>query len=163
MCPACGRPPEGGLKVCRACLDKGQRRAEARQGRGLCSHCRNRAVPGKTGCESCLARHRSSTARLNAKYKKAVFDHYGWSCRCCGCDTPEFLGIDHVHGGGTKHRKSLGGKSGTTFYRWLIKQGLPDGYQTLCHNCNMAKGFYGRCPHGDQDRARQTAGTLTVF
>jgi hypothetical protein len=25
-----------------------------------------------------------------------------------------------------------------------------DRYQLLCHNCNMAKGFYGLCPHQEQ-------------
>jgi hypothetical protein len=24
---------------------------------------------------------------------------------------------------------------------------FPDGFQVLCHNCNLAKGYYGECPH----------------
>jgi hypothetical protein len=85
-----------------------------------------------------------------AKIKKQVFDHYGWSCECCGEDEPLFLSIDHMNGGGTKHRNGLGtGKSnrGSGFYRWLVKQNFPKGFQTLCFNCNCAKGFYGACPH----------------
>lgn len=58
----------------------------------------------------------------------------------------KFLSIDHINGGGSKHTKSLN-RRGVTFYLWLIKQGFPDGYQTLCYNCNFAKGHFGVCPH----------------
>lgn len=54
-----------------------------------------------------------------------------------------FLCIDHIDGGGNKHRAEIKGD----FYRWLIDNNFPPGFQTLCHNCNMAKGLYGRCPH----------------
>lgn len=30
---------------------------------------------------------------------------------------------------------------------WLRRNNYPNGFQVLCHNCNMAKGFYGKCPH----------------
>ncbi len=36
---------------------------------------------------------------------------------------------------------------GAHLYRWLRNQGWPQGFRILCHNCNMARGFYGRCPH----------------
>jgi hypothetical protein len=29
----------------------------------------------------------------------------------------------------------------------LIKNNFPDGFQVLCHNCNMSIGLYGYCPH----------------
>jgi hypothetical protein len=29
----------------------------------------------------------------------------------------------------------------------LAKHGYPDTFQLLCHNCNLARGFYGTCPH----------------
>jgi hypothetical protein len=31
----------------------------------------------------------------------------------------------------------------------LARNGFPDGYRVLCHNCNMALGQYGYCPHGN--------------
>jgi hypothetical protein len=69
-------------------------------------------------------------------------------CACCGEATYQFLGIDHINGGGNKHRQAVGTKkNGGTIYRWLVKNSFPDGYQVLCHNCNLAKGFYGICPH----------------
>lgn len=79
----------------------------------------------------------------------AIFRFYGKgqvACACCGEPQYEFLSIDHIAGGGSKHRREHG-MTGHAFYRWLIKEGFPDGYRVLCHNCNMAKGFYGVCPH----------------
>lgn len=70
-------------------------------------------------------------------------------CKCCGENQEQFMCIDHIDGGGNKHRKSLSpsGKGGGNIYRWLISHNYPPGFQVLCHNCNLAKGFYGVCPH----------------
>lgn len=67
------------------------------------------------------------------------------SCTCCGETIVHFLGIDHLNGGGRAHRKEVG--SGFGFYRWLRRNGFPEGFQTLCHNCNQAKWAYKVCPH----------------
>lgn len=76
-----------------------------------------------------------------------TFAAYGGCCQCCGVNDPEFLTIDHIGGGGTAHRKSLG-VHGVHFYRWLRKQGYPqDVYRCLCMNCNWAIRFGGICPH----------------
>lgn len=78
-----------------------------------------------------------------------VLEHYGGSpprCKCCGESHYEFLAIDHIEGGGHRERKASGA-FGKHFYRLLVKNNLPEGYQVLCHNCNNAKGFYGYCPH----------------
>lgn len=72
--------------------------------------------------------------------------HYGKICACCGESRYEFLSIDHTHGGGSRHRKSGVSK----ICRWLIKNGFPDGFRVLCHNCNQAIGHYGICPHVKQ-------------
>jgi hypothetical protein len=80
--------------------------------------------------------------------KKLVFTHYGGNppkCACCGESHMEFLAIDHINGGGNKQRKQ--GLNGHTLYAWLIKNNYPEGYRVLCHNCNLARGFYGYCPH----------------
>ncbi len=73
-----------------------------------------------------------------------VLEHYGARCQCCGETQYEFLAIDHINGGGLAHRRSIPGQS---VYRWLRKNNFPEGFQVLCHNCNMAKAFYGKCPH----------------
>lgn len=81
------------------------------------------------------------------KRKLEVFNHYGGSkCACCGETIFEFLTIDHINGGGSQHRKEIGGL-GHVLYRWLIKNNFPDGFQILCYNCNCAKGHFGTCPH----------------
>lgn len=78
--------------------------------------------------------------------RKCVMEFYSggkFECACCGELEERFLSIDHINGGGHKHRKTIK----CNLYWWLIKNKFPDGYQVLCHNCNMAKGLYGKCPH----------------
>lgn len=67
------------------------------------------------------------------------------SCSCCRENTLQFLAIDHVNGGGNKHRKEI--KGAANIYSWLKRKNYPEGFQVLCHNCNLAKGYYGKCPH----------------
>lgn len=97
-------------------------------------------------------RARAAKLKNHAETKEKVFSHYspaGIRCACCGETELKFLSIDHIEGGGNKHRKAIGRGAGGTFYRWIIKEGYPPGYQVLCYNCNLAKGFFGRCPHQD--------------
>jgi hypothetical protein len=66
-------------------------------------------------------------------------------CACCGQNRVPFLALDHIDGNGATHREEIGG--GASFYRWLKQSRFPPGLQVLCHNCNLAKGAYGSCPH----------------
>ena len=102
-------------------------------------------------CKSCSIKNaKSENAKNGQKNRKQVerliaLKAYGGDppkCKCCGETENKFLALDHINGGGREHRK---GKF--HFYRWLALNGFPKGLQVLCHNCNMAKGFYGRCPH----------------
>lgn len=69
---------------------------------------------------------------------------YGGKCECCGEETLEFLGIDHIGNTGVAHRKT----TKTQISNWLRQNGYPKkGFRVLCHNCNMSIGFYGYCPH----------------
>jgi hypothetical protein len=92
--------------------------------------------------EEINARHRKNNLAL----KIEIFQHYGMECTCCGEKTLEFLSIDHINNDGYKHRKSLG-STGRNFYGWLKRNNYPDGFQTLCFNCNFAKGHFDVCPH----------------
>lgn len=56
-----------------------------------------------------------------------------------------FLALDHINGGGKADREAKGGVA--DWWYALVKQGFPDGYQVLCHNCNWAKHSLGVCPH----------------
>jgi len=70
--------------------------------------------------------------------KIEVLTHYGnGKCACikCGFWDARALSIDHINGGGSKHIKSLG----KPFYDWLVENNYPDGYQTLCMNCQWIK------------------------
>jgi hypothetical protein len=92
--------------------------------------------------------------RTYARNKTLVFEHYGTSCSCCG--SVDLLQIDHIAGGGKAHRKEVGG-GGSPFYRWLVGQGFPAGYQTLCRPCNGSKNNGEFCRlHDGQGRRRQT-------
>ena len=76
-------------------------------------------------------------------------------CRCCGEKSHiEFLSIDHIAGkremDSEPELMKLGYSSrfaSNGLVRWITKNNFPKGFQILCHNCNMAKGFYGKCPH----------------
>ena len=92
-------------------------------------------------------RHKENNKRNYEKWKARAIDAYGGNrCNCCGETEPLFLSIDHVNNDGAEHRKSVA--SGIKFYKWLAENGYPDGFQVLCHNCNMGKYRNGGvCPH----------------
>lgn len=87
--------------------------------------------------------------RHHTRHRQACLEHYGRVCACPGCNEAheEFLAIDHIAGGGNKHRKEIGSKAGNQFYVWIIKNNFPSLFRTLCHNCNHSRGLYGYCPH----------------
>jgi hypothetical protein len=80
----------------------------------------------------------------NEEYKTLVFNHYGDKCSNPDCPIPpdkmdiHCLVIDHIYGGGNKHRKSIGSNF---IYRWLVKNNFPEGFQVLCVYCNWRKRF----------------------
>ena len=85
----------------------------------------------------------------NRQLRLDVLGHYSngtMQCACCGLTDYEFLTLDHINGGGNKHRQSVGGR-GQGVYRQLRDQGYPEGYRVLCMNCNHAFGHFGYCPH----------------
>jgi hypothetical protein len=70
--------------------------------------------------------------------KLTVFKHYSngeLECSICKCNDYRVLNIDHINGGGLKHRREIG-FGGANFFRWLTKNNFPDGYRVLCRNCN---------------------------
>jgi len=67
--------------------------------------------------------------------KELALTYYGnGKCACviCGFTDIRALSIDHIAGGGAKHKKTLGVSN---IYRWLIEHNYPKGYRTLCMNC----------------------------
>jgi hypothetical protein len=89
------------------------------------------------------------TKKAHAKLRYETLQAYSEGepeCSCCGETILEFLGLDHVNNDGAAHRKEIGYHA-LAMYRWARDNGYPPTLQVLCHNCNLAKGFYGRCPH----------------
>ena len=73
--------------------------------------------------------------------RRIVFEHYGGSppkCKNCKCSIFEVLDIDHISNNGRQMRK-IKNLKGYQFYRWLLKNNFPKGYQILCKNCNWLK------------------------
>jgi len=69
--------------------------------------------------------------------KLEMIQAYGGHCVLCGEEHWEFLTIDHINGGGTEHRRSIGSKH---IYVWLKERGWPkNGYRLLCANCNCSE------------------------
>lgn len=91
-------------------------------------------------------RKKTKIPRINLKIHILTF--YGGgntACVLCGMDNIDCLSIDHINGDGGKERKSglyrklthdgHNQPGGQQFYKWLVKNGYPKGYRTLCMNC----------------------------
>lgn len=80
--------------------------------------------------------------KYHRKLKVQIINHYSnGECKCarCGINDVDILCIDHIDGNGNAHRREIGVLSGYRFYRWLINEHYPSGFQVLCYNCNMKK------------------------
>jgi hypothetical protein len=97
-------------------------------------------------CKECIkASKKIHWKTRGKKYRMLVLNHYSngtLSCSCCNESHIEFLTIDHIHGGGNKHRKQI-----YSLYPWLVRNKFPEGFRVLCYNCNLSLGKYGYCPH----------------
>lgn len=103
---------------------------------------------------------KQKTRQDRRRYKWRALIHYSSNgekptCDCCGETVFEFLCIDHVNGGGHRHRESLPTRRGGSFYKWLSDHNWPNGYRVLCHNCNMSLGSYGYCPHKSPEQSEK--------
>ena len=80
------------------------------------------------------------------KIKRETVEAYGGKCFCCSESNPAFLTIDHIHRDGRLDRQN--GLVGQKLYQHLRRNNYPkERYRVLCYNCNLARGFYGLCPH----------------
>lgn len=137
-----------GLRTCPTCkkdrpFDAFYKRPNG-EPRGYCKECQY--LRQKDWQDNNRDKVRASTRGHNKKVRLEALTHYSdgtLSCACCGEDNIEFLGFDHIDGGGRQHRLEI--KANIQY--WLKKNGWPDGFQVLCHNCNMAKHQYTICPH----------------
>ena len=83
--------------------------------------------------------------QVRLRLKREVFAHYCGTidikCALCPETDINLLSIDHINGDGAKHRREMMDRSfgGNRLYRWLRKQGYPDGFQVLCMSCQYKK------------------------
>jgi hypothetical protein len=90
------------------------------------------------------SRVRANYMRYSMRLKERVFRHYSPELRCMnpncevvgGARDIHALSIDHINGGGCQHRRQLGY---INFYKWLEKNGYPEGFRVLCMSCQYIK------------------------
>ena len=99
-------------------------------------HDRLRRDGHKSHCKTCK---NQSSRESNHKLRLEVLSYYSkgtLSCALCGFSTIDALSIDHINGGGNKHRREIGSSHNSEkFYRWLRTNGYPTGFRVLCMNC----------------------------
>jgi hypothetical protein len=112
---------------------------------------------GAALCEKHNERARIGVLGSYHKTRRAVLDHYGERCVCCGETRKSMLQIDHIHNNGNMYRKLF---PKTDICRWLIEHRYPENViQILCANCNWSKRINkGVCEHVTE---RQNAQTTT--
>ena len=82
----------------------------------------------------------ASSKRSRDKLKREILTYYGnGECKCikCGFGDIKALSLDHIIANGGKRQNPR--SSGYAFYVVLKQQGFPEGYQTLCLNCQGIK------------------------
>lgn len=103
----------------------------------------------KRGCKT----HAAALAEKNRKWRNdvrvKVLKHYSFyneiHCCSCGVTNLDIMVLDHTRDDGNKHRGEIG--KNTNIYIWLNKNGLPEGFQVMCHNCNWFKHITKKVPH----------------
>ena len=148
ICPRCFKnKPVYGKSSCQSCLAYFIKRKESLILYGKCA-CGRQPLPWKKICHKCSMDSKARGMSGRAAKRDTVFSYYGNKCECCGESNTLFLTIDHIDGGGSKHRREIKTSGGIGFYRWLIKNNFPEGFRVLCFNCNCGRSRNGgTCPH----------------
>ena len=147
----CGKLSEPNRTRCKLCLSKcshsSMRRRASNKLKNLC-WCGRKPKLHHQLCQNCITKSVINKQKLTKQLKEEAFSIYGERCKCCNEKIFEFLTIDHINGNGSTHVRKNGSKiTGMALYSWLKKNNYPNGFQTLCWNCNCAKGNRKECPH----------------
>lgn len=138
ICTVCPNAAKEGCTLCQSCIDKRSATSSEhyfrRKKAGLCRFCDSEpAEPGSSLC----AYHREKYKDYRLDLKLEVLDAYGGPiCVGCGNDDVTILEVDHIDGGGRRHRIEIGVHGGNEFYLWLKRNGFPPGFRILCPICN---------------------------
>lgn len=167
--------PFGHNSTCKVCRNKNRREVENRRAQERRQSGWTRPVTGEKRCHKCTKTlhvlefsqdiktvdglqkrcnicNNEMRKQQRAQLRLDALKHYSngaLKCDCCPESHIEFLCLDHINGGGTEHRRQLGGgmKNGSGIFQWVKKHNYPEGLRVLCHCCNMSLAFYGYCPH----------------
>lgn len=154
ICTTCGKSESRlGKRTCQKCADLHGKLHKAREIRlisaGKCRYCGLDNEIGYTACSKCRKASKEYSKILTSNTKRSCLTAYGGIfCSCCGIAELGLLTLDHIEGGGSKHRREIGIDGGYRFYQHLAKLNYPPGYRVLCWNCN-ASSFQnsGICYH----------------
>jgi hypothetical protein len=153
--------PSEGLRTCTKCSDSYPATTDyfyKRTSGILAAECKS-CSQGRTKVTYTRNRDRirpvenAKKRKMGAELKDRVFQHYGgWICACCGEEEKMFLTLDHINNDGAEFRRMITGDQsrggGQITYRWLERNGYPEGFQVLCGNCQHGKRMNGgTCPH----------------
>ena len=81
---------------------------------------------------------------LRQRLKLELLTYYGngkLACVKCGYSDIRALCLDHVNGCPEAHKRNGKRIDSLRLYRYLKSHNFPEGYQTLCANCNYIKEF----------------------
>lgn len=85
----------------------------------------------------------------NAEIKLEILTYYSKtsfpSCVCCGINVIDTLSLDHINRGGAQHRLESGNVYSEIRRHHNKHKSYPEGYQTMCFNCNWVKHLRGVC------------------
>jgi hypothetical protein len=167
------RPPKGGPRECKRCGVSFQRKCGNQKYCEACKRLRRQEYASQYGrqyyaqnalrikartktwrvANPDLVRYysRNHARKMSKIVRREVIGYYSkgtFACMCCGESEFDFLAIDHVSGNANRISKEQGlPRAGNHFYKWLFKNNFPDGYETLCANCNLSKEKHGICVH----------------
>lgn len=150
MCITCGKKqPPIGLYTCDDCSNRATastlKRYNTNKSNNVCPMCGGE-LSDRFRCNTCHTNHLKNSIKQWHILRRKVLAHYGNQCMCCGEKTYEFLEIDHINGGGEKHRKEIG----SHIVEWAIKNNFPANLRILCANCNRSLGKFGVCSHKEE-------------
>jgi hypothetical protein len=83
------------------------------------------------------ARQNGYVRRHRVRCRQLCIEHYSnGKMKCANCPEKRYnsLTIDHIHGGGKRHRESIS----RHLPEWLVRHNFPEGYRILCWNCNCS-------------------------
>lgn len=102
----------------------------------LCHNCNTlKSLPTRSSRPDLVRRY-----ERDFRLKRGTILEYSADGKCAQCANNDMrvLSIDHPNMDGAEHRRSLKIIGGNNFYRWLRREGYPDGYRVLCFSCNLA-------------------------